>query len=385
MKGIIDYSNEHFACVYCLGFPDGKKYVGKTADIGSMVKKYEKSAISCDDGYSGKKVSSAIRFYGMGSVGIQILSKISGIGGEDLEVCLSILEIKHIREQDCVYPKGYNVSLGGELLGIPIEYITTDAATIKSLKTSNKILLEYDIDGNFVAEYPSISRFAYEKGYDEDSVRLAVNKMHAFMGKHILRVKRYDYIPQKIETDSVKVIKRVKYRDIIKERIIERDRVVRRKSQPVICYNSSGDFVGEYASITEAVNTVFGGHGKIRLGKYTRNYIFFAKSDDNYPRKIETKEELLCKVKEKVYRPADQLEDAINPYEWGGTKHEGCIHSKLKNDFTIRQYKLNGDFVAEYNNIRDASRITGIAYSSIYACIIGKVKKGKGFIWRKAD
>lgn len=56
----------------------------------------------------------------------------------------------------------------------------------------------------------------------------------------------------------------------------------------------------------------------------------------------------------------------------------------------IRQYKLNGEFVAEYTSIADAvDALTkqGIAvrYSGIWSCLTGRQKKAHGFIWKSTD
>ena len=60
-------------------------------------------------------------------------------------------------------------------------------------------------------------------------------------------------------------------------------------------------------------------------------------------------------------------------------------HTNLKLGYAVNQFKLNGEFVAQYESLRDAADITGIRYSSIYACVMGKMKKAEGYIWRKAE
>lgn len=54
-------------------------------------------------------------------------------------------------------------------------------------------------------------------------------------------------------------------------------------------------------------------------------------------------------------------------------------------DFQIAQMSLDGKVVAEYDNIRDAEKSTGIPYSGIYACVNGKTNKSKGFVWKKIE
>lgn len=49
---------------------------------------------------------------------------------------------------------------------------------------------------------------------------------------------------------------------------------------------------------------------------------------------------------------------------------------------TTIQLTKQGDFVAEYFGAREASRQTGIVYSSIVECCEGKRKSAGGFIWK---
>ena len=54
-------------------------------------------------------------------------------------------------------------------------------------------------------------------------------------------------------------------------------------------------------------------------------------------------------------------------------------------DFQIAQMCLDGKVVEEYDNIRDSEKSTGIPYSGIYACVNGKTRKSKGFVWKKIE
>lgn len=54
-------------------------------------------------------------------------------------------------------------------------------------------------------------------------------------------------------------------------------------------------------------------------------------------------------------------------------------------DFQIAQMSLDGKVVAEYDNIRDAAKATGIPYSGIYAFVNGKTKKSKGFVRKNIE
>lgn len=377
---ILDYEKSHLSCVYCLEFPNGMKYVGKTHDLGSRVGLYRKFGGS-------SKVDGAIKEFGIDNIEMKVLCSVSGMNKVDTELCLGILEIKYIREMDCIFPKGYNVSLGGELLGIPIEHLTTDSDTIKSLMNGNKILLEYDVDGCFVKEYPSISRFAYEKGYDDKHVREYVDKNKAYKGKHILRTKRYDYIPEKIEVEEIKVIEKVKYKTVVEEKVVKRQRDVTYVKIPVIVYDLNGDFVGEYGGNAEACRALYRHGHYMPLGVYKNGYIAFKKTGDDYPKKIESSELMKYKVTMEEYHPINELEDKptlnvdiIAPYKGHSGKH-----GKLRHNFAVNQFKLNGEFVSQYKTLRDAADVTGIQYSQIYANVMGKTRKCNGYIFQRAD
>ena len=54
-------------------------------------------------------------------------------------------------------------------------------------------------------------------------------------------------------------------------------------------------------------------------------------------------------------------------------------------DFPIVQMSLGGKIVAYFDSIRDAAKITGFSYSGIYACVNGKTKKSKGYVWKKIE
>lgn len=377
---ILDYCKCNYACIYCLEFPNGMKYVGKTHNLGGRVSLYSKFGGS-------SRVNAAISSFGLENVSLRVLCKVVGMSKVDTEICLSILEIKYIRDFGCIYPNGYNVSLGGELLGIPIKHMTTDSSTIKSLMSGNKILLEYDKCGNFVREYESISRFAYERGYDEKRVRDYVDKNKVYKGKHILRTKRYDYIPERVEVDDIKVIEKVKYKTVVEERVVTKQRDVTYVKIPAIVYDMNGDFVGEYESGAAVCRSLYGYGSGVPWGVYKNGYIAFKKVSDDYPKKIESAELMKYKATEEEYRPINELDDkpVLDSSLLSPRSGHSVKHAKLRHTFAVNQFKLGGEFVAQYKCLRDAADVTGIPYSQIYANVMGKTSKCKGYIFQKVN
>ena len=364
-------------CVYCLDFPNGMKYVGKTSDLGNRIRIYLRNLESG----GGGKVCDAIREFGVDNVDFRVLASVSGLCKDDLELALGILEIKYIREMDCIWPKGYNVSFGGEALRIPPECITTDAEAIRSFRVGSKAVLVYDIDGNFLNEYDSLSRMDYELGLCEKDYSSYLDKKKPIADKYYLRSKKYNVIPNKIEVVPLVVKDRVRYNTVIEERV-----VIKEKEQymiPALAYDMNGDFVGEYRSRAEACRLLTGAH-KMQWGQYCKGYILYKKTNDDYPKKIEGYLEMKGKALGEEYRPTSELENLPAPI-YVPSVRKPRKKNKVNLDYAVSQFRLNGEFVATYESIRDASTATGIPYPQIYNCVKGTTKRCQGYLWKRAD
>lgn len=368
------------ACVYKLDFPNGKSYVGMTKHLGSRMKIYERVYFEKDS-----KVHLAIREFGLESLSVSILSEPKNLHDWEKDLVLSVLEIAYIKQYDTIYPNGYNVSLGGEKLNIPVECLSSINGNYNHLG-GDKPILVYDIDGNFVKESPSIARCAYDFGFEADSIQEIVGKSKAYKGKYIFREKKYAYIPEKIDVTGIKVIDRVKYNTVIVKKYIERE-VVKGRPNYSLVYDENGDFVGEFPSKVEALRTFTKSHS-IPFGVYCNGYVVYKKASDDYPKKIEPYVETVGKKLGSEYKPMSECEDLpviepkprVNYYVRKGYRK----HTRLINDFKIRQFDGKG-FDAIYDNIRDASEKTGIKYCGIWSCVMGRTKTCQGYYWEKID
>ena len=375
----------YYACVYCLEFPNGMKYVGKTKDLNKRMGLYLRFEST------NKYLSEAIREFGWDSIEISVLSRVSCKDGVDLQLCLSILEIKYIRELCTLYPSGYNVSLGGECLGIPVEHLTTDKEVVKRFSDGSKCVLCYDLNGDFVKEYPSIANIAYDFGNSEEAIRHSIGKMKPFADKWFLRFKRYDYVPERIEVPVWEVRKRVKYKNVIQERIVEKEKVVTSYIH-ALKYDMNGDFCGEFKSKNDARRT-YTKSNNVKWGEYCNGYILFKKVSDDYPKKIEDYTVLSKKQTKDYYVPANELEDIV--IFKGDKKESGfrgstfvpkCVDGKytnIKHKFKVYQCDLSGNVLYVHDSIRDAADKSGISYSQIYNCLKGRTMKAAGFKWKK--
>lgn len=356
------------ACVYKLTYPDGKCYIGQTKCLCERIKLYESQL------YGGISITSrnmsALAEFGVENVDVSVVSEISSLSKSDLILCLSILEIKYIREFNTLYPNGYNSGIGGEILGIPTDLICTSSGDIYW----NKPVLVYDINGDFISEYPSIAKCAYSLGVDSNTVSSKLDKRNSLLlNTYLIRSKRYGEIPKKIIGFQPKVVSKVK--KVVEEHIVYKERPIYVR-QPTLKYTIDGDFCGEYETRIDAALSI--GRKNISYGVPIRGYIFFKHDGGDIKQnigKIEIKSKRLPKYSDALNRTEDLSDINVGKSSW----------RNLINDFKIEQYSIYGELVGTYDSIKDASQKTGVSYSGIWACVFGRTKKSSGYIWKKLD
>lgn len=366
---------KNVSCVYRLNFPNGKSYIGKTKDLSNRIRLYEQLIGSTE---KETPVHKAIIEFGLNSVDVEILVQVSTSVEEDLDYALSILEIKYIRKMDTFAPNGYNVSIGGEIFSIPVEHFNTNYDGRKSV-------LVYDNEGNFLKEFESVARCAYNYNFDSDDVSLFLDKRKVFHGKYVFKTKKYGYIPERIDVGGFKVVERIKYKTEVVKNVIYRD-AYSPMNKKTIMYDENGDFAGEFDSKSDALRT-FSKRHSLPYGVYHNGYVLYQKESNDYPKKIEPYVETINKKLGKTYKPMSECDDLDSNETQKSyyTKKGWGKHKRLNNDFMIDQYSLNGELINVFDSIRDASDMTGIPYSGIWACVFGRTRKSNGYIWRKHD
>lgn len=89
--------------------------------------------------------------------------------------------------------------------------------------------------------------------------------------------------------------------------------------------------------------------------------------------------------KEVNHIDGNKLNNNINNLEWVTSKDN--VQHSIKNGrwngrlIKVVQKDKQGNIIADYNSIAEASRISGVHYSSILDCIRKRAKTGKGFVW----
>lgn len=374
------------SCIYRLRFPDGKFYVGQTKDLRGRIRLYERCI---GDVSHDERVICALRACGIENVDIDILCEPSGLSGDDLSLCLSILEIKYIKENDCIYPKGYNTSIGGELLGIPVDVIRTKFG-VDSEGYANKSILAYDVEGNFVAEYESIKRCAYELGVEEKRIRDVLGKMKLFRNMYMLREKKYGDVPQKIPPFKPEVVVRRRQKtvyDVVVEKVYKKKVI----DNGVVMYDKEGNYVGLFDNVRKSRLFLKMDDTKLPFGREFRGvYIFhynggeIKKSLGAFTSKTLTTMDYddilaLGDVENIGERISLKLEPLPVKEEEGKASKVGRMGKEKPR---IVQYTLDGEYVRTYDSTSHAAADNNVYASAILACAKKITRRCGNFIYR---
>ena len=357
------------ACIYRITFPNGKKYVGQTKDLKVRFELYRRQV---EGDFGGGMVVDEIRNYGLDNIAIDILAKINTEDREDLILCLSVMEIKYIRSENSLSPNGYNNSIGGEVLGIPTEYLSTEF----SKENGGKPLLVYNKQGKFLKEYFSIRDCAYNLGIDSKTLRDMIDKRNSLLaGKYMIREKKGTVIPTQIIPFKPKVIQKTIYEIERVEKKIYREKNVRKEYQ-ILKYTSNGEYCGLYETSMDAALSI--GRRSIRKGVLIGGYIFFHYDGGEIKQNIEVK------TNSRGVAPSRKYDEVLKAKRNEDIEPLNPINPK-GSDFPVGQYTLDGKFIAEFGSIREAASANGIGYGVVYANVLGKTRKGKGYLWRRLE
>ena len=304
MKGIIYKATNLY---------NGLSYIGQTrATLEKRKTRHLNDAVT----ESVNHFHLALMQYGDSGFKWEILDEFSG-SKEEVIHALNVAEEYHIlRLRTRLSEYGYNATQGG--------YSSDkfdDAIKKRALANyGGKAVLQYDLDGNFVREYESIAEVCRAFGIKNK------HKGCYFLGRkwkgYQWREKVNEYFPRTIST--------------------WRDATRKSSCTPIVVYNSNGVYYKSYESIKECWKDL-GYHCKIResfgdlaLYAHHRGYLAF-RDTGNHPESI--------------------LVDIIKPLP----KRE-----KIDCRVGVVQYDREGNYVAEFLSIADASRSTGLSASKIH-------------------
>lgn len=220
---------------------------------------------------------------------------------------------------------GYNLSAGGE-----------HGSTGYLNNSMSIVVYQYDLDGNFIAEYPSLSEAERVTGISNSSISSCCKGKQMYTGEFQWSYTKVDKMPK-----------------IDKHQLIS-DKV-RKKGKPVYCYDMDGNFIKKYNSARIASEETNTNQSQINVccsgrTRYSNNFQWFY----------------------------EYMGNKIEPIN----KYENLYHRTVK----VNQYDKNKVFIKTWDTIKEASIAMGSTSSSnILRCLSGEGKTAYGYIWEYAS
>lgn len=283
---------------------------------------------------------------------------------ETLREALDLEEV--IVDEDFVKrPDTYNVTVGGEYPPI--------------LK---KTIYQYDLQGNFIQEWPSIVQAAAFFKCDSSCIGQAV--LHSHTSNGYLWA---DYKVDKLNTDIFTVYS---------------------PKKPVFQYNSFGEFIASYESINSAARSlnvrVSNIQRSLKLGYRTKGFYFSFELKSNFSaaktarfRNMPIHQYSLTGEFIKSYSSMKAVEedfgcrmDGINSSIRMGTQYKGFQWSREKVEALkpltkqstagrkVGQYTLDGNLVRVYNTVRECRK----DFANVSKVLKGEAKHCKGYTFK---
>lgn len=277
-------------------------YIGQAIDLEERYKKHCKNIKDTshqEDFYQG------LREFGLTNFSYEVLESFEEY---DLEK-LNQLEIKYIKKYNSLKPNGYNMVPGG----------TNGAGLAKGKKVQ-----QFDLKGNFIAEYQSAHQA-------EKIVNINYSSICACCRGEIIHTKNYQW---KYSDDKNKIITDISLLNCII------------KTRPVLQYSLDKKLLNEYPSLTEA--SVQSGVSK----------------------------SLICNVCKGKSKTAGNF---IWRYKDTPLNEKTIIHSKNR---LVGQYDKNNNLLQIYNSLTEAGKSTNTNIANIQSVCAGKRKTANNYIWK---
>jgi hypothetical protein len=212
-----------------------------------------------------------------------------------------------------------------------------DIAPAKLEGNFSKPVLQFDLEGNYLAEFPTAARASKMTGIASRQIRQCLDGRLRSSGGYQFRFKDDPRFKNGIVN-------------------IERtDGVVRKKINGILQFDLKGKFLQRYESVKEAARAVGRGTSTLTYGLQGNN-----RTVGGYQ-----------------WRYADDP-----AFKNGITRLEEVKPTTPLNAKTVVQYDPNGNIIRKYNSVNEASRETGIRTERIRQCAKGKIKETNGFTWK---
>jgi hypothetical protein len=214
----------------------------------------------------------------------------------------------------------------------------TDIEPVKyHTRAKPKPVLQFDLKGNFIWEYPSLKEAAKDLGY-------SVNCLSSALDKESITNKEFQW--------------RFKDDPLFKNGIVnikQVDHIPPVRGKAVFQFDLKGEFIEEFPNITTAASEL----------------------------DIAAKQISSC-IKGKLKKAGGfQWKLKNDPLFAKGIVNIGPVYyDRIKQ---VLQFTKEGKFIRKYSSMSEAARAVGVSWCSVNSCVLGKVKTAGGFQWRAAN
>ena len=284
--------------IYCItNILNGKNYIGQSIDIESRWRNHCKNHTNPNSSSYKTYFYQALRKYGIENFSFRVVEECLEEELDEKEV--KWISILHSNDRG----RGYNTTIGGD--GVRGYW--------------DKPVYQYDLDGNFVAEYKSTQEAKRQTGIT--SIEWCCNDGGKSAGGYMWSRIKYDAMPKYV-----------------------RGHITTEVHQ----YGLDGKYIQSFPSILEASNVTGVAYGNISS----------------------------CILSSSQARGGDYMwtakkVDSLKPYKRNGRKPS-----------PVRQLDRNGNIIAEYESLTAAFRATGIRSGNIWGCCEGRSKMAGGYQWQ---
>jgi len=336
--------------IYKYTFPNGKVYIGQTIHPRSR-----KTQHLCES--TGARHVAFWRAYKKyGTVDYEEIEQVEESSKEALCERLNILEQSYIAAYHSTDPEcGYNLTSGGSVFVVNEE----GRRHMSEARTDKLPVLQYDLNGNFVAEHESTIAAAKAIGSRAGSIWSCC--LGIASGKRVKKaqiVKGYTF---RFKSDFPDVPSHI-------------DLDITSNKTKVLQFALDGRLIKEWDSITEAHQALNCHESGIRQccnGKYRQCAGFMWRYRDDYkeiPSSIEP-------VRKRINHGFSKLSDA--------QREKGKRVFREKYSKPVLQFDFDGKFIKEYPSLKAAAEdLNGESATITNACQQNKSKTAYGYQWR---